>query len=87
MDIFAQASLWTHAFIFLGKQLGVQFLGHKVWCVFYYKKLLDFSQSDWTIPLYILHSHQQHESATCPLSSLMLVVGTLSLPSLQCKVE
>lgn len=69
LDIFAQASSWTHAFIFLGKQLGVEFLCHKVWCVFYYKKLPDFFQSDRTIPFYILHSHQQCESAACPLSS------------------
>lgn len=40
--IFAQASLWTHAFIFLGKQLGVDFLAHNVWWAFYYKKLPDF---------------------------------------------
>lgn len=45
-DNFAQASLWTHAFIFLGKQLGVEFLGHEVWRVFYYKKLPGFFQRD-----------------------------------------
>lgn len=46
IDNFAQTSLWTHAFIFLGKQPGVEFLGHEVWRVFYYKTLPGFFQSD-----------------------------------------